>query len=231
MLMQLSAGSNYISQIQWSQKPGDLKFVALTASTLQFWNPSDSSKKLFRNGTFGSKFPQTRFNSACFDEDGICYSSGANGGIHLWDQKQELQLVIKAHAGECTQVRCHQGILASVGKDDMCSIFTATDGQYEFVRQINLEQYYQASALDILDNKIAIGHDNGTIQTVNVDGTGREVISVAHHDGESWGLQVLEDKGTFITCGDDNKIFEFSIKDKKLVKQGVVWSVEMNNGN
>jgi hypothetical protein len=71
-----------------------------------------------------------------------------------------------------------------------------------------------------LDGKIAIGHDNGTIQTVNVDGTGREVVNVAHHDGESWGLMVLEDKGTFLTCGDDNKIFEFSIKDKKLVKQG-----------
>ena len=139
MLMQLSAGSDSIYQIQWSQKPGDLKFVAVTSRSLQFWNPADSSKKLFRNGTFGAKFQQTKFNSASFDEDGICYSSGANGGIHLWDQKQELQLVIKAHAGECTQVRCHQGTLVSVGKDDMCSIFTAADGAYEFVRQINLE--------------------------------------------------------------------------------------------
>ena len=33
-----------------------------------------------------------------------------------------------------------------------------------------------------------------------------------------------------MTCGDDNKIFEFSIKDKKLVKQGKVWTQEMNKG-
>jgi hypothetical protein len=56
MLLTLSAGSDAIYNIQWSKKPNDLKFVAVTSRSLQFWNPADASKKLFKNGTFGSKF-------------------------------------------------------------------------------------------------------------------------------------------------------------------------------
>ena len=100
----------------------------------------------------------------------------------------------------------------------MCSIFTASDGSYEFVRQINLEQYYQASALDVMDGKILIGHDNGIIQTVNVDGSGKQIVNASHHDGETWGLCVVESKGTFLTCGDDNTIYEVSTKDKKMIR-------------
>jgi len=53
----LSAGSDAIHNIQWSKKSGDLKFVAVTSRSLQFWNPADQTKKLFKNGTFGAKFP------------------------------------------------------------------------------------------------------------------------------------------------------------------------------
>lgn len=106
MLLTLSAGTDSIFNIQWSKKPNDLKFVAVTTRSIQFWNPADASKKLFKNGTFGQKYTQTKFNCASFDEDGICYSGGANGGIHVWDQKQDLGLVLKAHAGEVTAVAC-----------------------------------------------------------------------------------------------------------------------------
>jgi microtubule-associated protein-like 1/2 len=85
MLLSLSAGTDTIFTIQWSKKPNDLKFVAVTTRALQFWNPADASKKLYKNGTFGSKFTQTKFNCATFDEHGICYSGGATGGVHVWD--------------------------------------------------------------------------------------------------------------------------------------------------
>jgi len=227
MLLTLSAGSDTISMIQWSKKPNDLKFVALSTRSLQFWNPADASKKLFKNGTFGSKFTQTKFNSACFDENGICYSAGANGGVHVWDQKQELGLVLKAHAGECTAVACNQGTLVSTGKDDMLSVFTSNEGEFQFVRQIALNNFNFASSLDVFNGKVLVGHDNGRIQTVNVDGSSRELVNVSHCDGESWGLEVLEENGTFLTCGDDNQIFEFSIKDKKMIKQGKIWSMDL----
>jgi WD40 repeat protein len=84
--------------------------------------------------------------------------------------------------------------------------------------------------MDLLGGKILVGHDNGIIQTVNVDGTDRQRVHHSHHNGESWGLEVIEDKGTYLTCGDDNTIYEFSIKDKQLVREGKVWTYEMYGG-
>jgi hypothetical protein len=51
-----------------------------------------------------------------------------------------------------------------------------------------------------------------------VDGSDKQMVNVSHCDGEAWGLQIIEDKGTFLTCGDDNQIMEYSIKEKKVVK-------------
>ena len=74
MILQVSAGSDAIGDIQWSKKDNDLRFIAVTTRSLQFWNPADASKKLFRNGAFGPKFTQTKFLCATFDEEGICYA-------------------------------------------------------------------------------------------------------------------------------------------------------------
>ena len=60
-----------------------------------------------------------------------------------------------------------------------------------------------------------------------MDGTSRQVVNASHYDGESWGLQVIPHKGTFLTCGDDNTIYEFSIAEKKMVKQGKIWTAEL----
>lgn len=139
-------------------------------------------------------------------------------------------MVLKAHAGEVTAVACSQGTLVSTGKDDMLSVFTCEAGEYQFVRQIPLDVYYHASSLDILDGRILVGHDNGRIQVVNTDGTDKKLVNVSHFDGEAWGLEVLQEKGTFLTCGDDNTIYEFSIKDKQMIKQGKVWSYDLYGG-
>ena len=61
----------------------------------------------------------------------------------------------------------------------MLSVFSCDQGEYQFLRQIALEQFHFASALDILDGKILVGHENGKIQTVNVDGTKKNVCLIS----------------------------------------------------
>lgn len=61
-----------------------------------------------------------------------------------------------------------------------------------------------ASSIDVLDNKILVGHDNGRIVTVNLDGTDQTLVNTSHCDGESWGLEIIQESGTFLTSGDDN---------------------------
>lgn len=58
----------------------------------------------------------------------------------------------------------------------------------------------------------------------------KKLINASHCDGEAWGLEVIQDKGTYLTCGDDNLIYEYSIKDKKMIKQGKIWSFDMMGG-
>ena len=74
--------------------------------------------------------------------------------------KEEGMAVMKRYV---TAVVCAQGKLISTGKDDMLSIFSADQGEYQFLRQIALEQFHFASSIDFLDGKILIGHDNGKI--------------------------------------------------------------------
>lgn len=56
----ISCGQDAVHLIRWSKKPGDLRFCVLTTRGLQFWNPADASKKLFKNGLFG-KEKMTKF--------------------------------------------------------------------------------------------------------------------------------------------------------------------------
>ena len=134
--------------------------------------------------------------------------------------------MLKAHSAECTGITASAGTMVSTGKDDMLSVFSYDQGEYQFLRQIALEQFSSASALDILDGKILVGHDNGKIQTVNVDGSNKQLVMASHFDGEVWGLETLEDQGTFLTCGDDNMIYEYSVKDKELKRQAKIWTAE-----
>lgn len=121
-------------------------------------------------------------------------------------------------------------MLVSTGKDDMLSVFTCNTGEYTFVRQVALDTFHFASSIDVLDGRVVVGHDNGRIQVLNADGTDRVLVGVSHCDGEAWGLEILPEKGTFLTCGDDNQILEVNIKDKKVVKEGKVWSHDLMGG-
>lgn len=225
-IVTISAGTDPIGDIKWSRKPNDLRFAAVTTRSLQFWNPADSSKKLFKNGAFGPNFTQTKFTSASFDEEGICYSGGANGAIHCWDQRGELGLVLKAHAGECTAVICKQKTLVSSGKDFKICVHTSDKGTFEFVKQISMDTMYHASSIDFMDGKILVGHDNGRIATVMLDTEEQKIEGISHHDGEVWGLETFPEKGTFMTSGDDNTFMEISVKDKKVLRTGHVWLPE-----
>jgi len=109
----ISAGNDSISLIRWSKRPNDLRFSALTTRALQFWSPADASKKLFKNGAFGPNFQQTKFQCVEYDDEGVCYSGGANGAVHIWDQKGDLALVLKCHAGEISSLVANQGKLVS----------------------------------------------------------------------------------------------------------------------
>ena len=135
LLLQTSAGTDPFYDIQWSKKENDLRFSAVTARAMQLWHPADATKKLFKNiwNTSHSQ-AQTKFLCTAWDEEGICYSGGADGNIYCWDERDPLGLVLKAHFGECTAITSSENWLVSGGKDCMITVHSNNKGQFEFIR-------------------------------------------------------------------------------------------------
>ena len=50
----------------------------------------------------------------------------------------------------------------------------------------------------------------------------------SHSDGEAWGLAVA-DKDTFVTSGDDNKIYVWDLKNRKSTALAEIWNEEKNS--
>jgi WD40 repeat protein len=93
-----------------------------------------------------------------------------------------------------------------------------------------LQTFHHASSIDFLDNKILVGHDNGRICTFDVTGENYKLHSVTHHDGECWGLEILPETNTFLTCGDDNEFHEYSLRTKSWLRAGKIWTRDINEG-
>jgi len=142
----------------------------------------------------------------------------------------DLGLILKAHTAECTSIAAVENVMVSAGKDDMLTVFSYNQGEYEFLRQISCDQNSFASTLDLDAGRILIGHANGLVQCMNLEGNDRQIIMASHADGEVWGLAIIPNSDRYVTCGDDNRIFEFSIKEKKMVRMGKIFTQEMNDG-
>jgi len=81
-----------------------------------------------------------------------------------------------------------------------------------------------ARSLDMIDGRILIGLNNGTIREhLLTSNLGQDLIQ-SHHDGEVWGLSVVDEVETykFITSGDDDKLLLYDIKLRKVIGQGKV---------
>ena len=52
----------------------------------------------------------------------------------------DLGLILKAHTAECTAIAAVENVMVSAGKDDMLTVFSYNQGEYEFLRQISCDQ-------------------------------------------------------------------------------------------
>lgn len=165
-LLCIEGSKDKIIHVAWSRKPDDLRFVTVGLKELKFWNPADATKRLFSKGTFGTKAAQTTFSCAAFDEEGTCYTGGANGLIHTWDAQGQLDKVIKAHSSEITALTYEQGKLISGGRDNKVVIYGVRGGEIILEKTIEMEGQHPKS-VDYFNGKILVGLRNGSIFEVD----------------------------------------------------------------
>lgn len=128
---------------------------------------------------------------------------------------------MKAHSAEVTAIVHEQGKLISGGKDNKLVIYSAKGGEYTFEKVIDFETSYPRS-LDYFNGKILAGLRSGSIYEVNEATEERKLVLASHHEGESWGLEVIPEDKTIMTIGDDNKIMVFDYENKKFVRKGTI---------
>lgn len=221
-LLHLEGGKESIIHVAWSKKADDLRFATVGLKELKFWNPADATKRLYTKGTFGTKGKITSFTSATFDAEGTCYSAGANGMIYTWDSQGQLDKILKAHSSEITAIVHENEKLISGGKDGKIVIYSTKGGEYTLEKTINLEGGSYPKSIDYLNGKILIGLRNGSIVEINEETEEKKHLLSSHHEGESWGLEIIPEDKTIITTGDDNKIMTFDYANRRFVRQGVI---------
>ncbi len=114
----------------------------------------------------------------------------------------------------------HEGTkLVSGGKDSKVMIFNGTDYTQEKV--IDVESSYPR-AIDFMDGKILIGMRNASIFEIDLATEEKTRLMAGHHDGETWGLEVVKENHSLFTIGDDNKVLQFDYEARQFVNQGTI---------
>ena len=84
-----------------------------------------------------------------------------------------------------------------------------------------------ARAMDLWKDTLAIGLKNGNIETLQIKAKAiPEVIMKTHHDGEVWGLTVVDHddgKVRIITTADDGSILAYNASTHEILAKGKVF--------
>jgi WD40 repeat protein len=69
---------------------------------------------------------------------------------------------------------------------------------------------------------LLVGLRNGHIVECDINKNAKETIMHSHHDGEVWGLCLIEEQNKFVTSCDDNKLLMYDMVTHKCVQRGQV---------
>jgi ribosomal protein L31 len=128
--------------------------------------------------------------------------------------------VLKAHSSEITALIHEQGKLISGGRDNLIIIHSTKGTEYTLEKTIELEisNGTHPKSLDYYNGKILVGLRNGSIIEIDEATEEKKVLLASHHEGESWGLEVVPEDRMFLTIGDDNKVMAFDYANRGFLR-------------
>jgi microtubule-associated protein-like 1/2 len=208
-------GPDQIYHVAWSQKEGDCCVAAAGRKHISFWDMDNDFKK--KKGIHGGNGNPTSHCCVTWDNKGLCYTGGANSHIYCWDGRN-LKSTYDVHGrGFVCAIRYCDGKIISGAKD--CKIVISDPSEGKCLKEIDVGCLVRS--VDMKDDGcILAGLRDGTILEISKAGDKCEIMK-SHCDGEAWGLGIVDDD-CFVTSGDDNQLFTWSIKDRKAICCGEI---------
>lgn len=113
------------------------------------------------------------------------------------------------------------GKLISGGKDSKILIFSTKGGECKLEKSIDVCES-SARGIDYMNGRILVGLRSGTIYEINESTEEKKMLMASHHEGESWGIELVPEASALFTIGDDNKILEFNFEKKQFIRKGTL---------
>ena len=201
-----SFGSSDAFDVNWSQQPGSQIFAVCGAKQIKFYDLAAKTGKL------GTGHGGQTFSCVTFDDKGVCYAGGIDGEIYIFN----------GNAMTSKKPMC-KGLIHSINWVNGKLLCGCADRSL-YVNDTKIGLPSIPRAIDANGDKILVGCRDGTILLVTGGKVEKEYMK-SHHDGEIWGLEVLEN-GDVLTSGDDNKVMVWSSKEKKNKAVGVITDKE-----
>jgi len=81
-------------------------------------------------------------------------------------------------------------------------------------------------SIDLFNGNLLVGLRNGSIcefkKVLEEEKPVENNIMQSHHEGEVWGLALVDDGKKVLTCADDNKFLLFNTETRKMERAGKV---------
>lgn len=215
---QQKTGNYRIYHCAWSKKSGDAIVAVAGVKTFALYDFGDDFKR--KKGIYGDAGKPTSHCCTTWDEDGLCYTGGANSHIYIWEGRN-LKSNYDVHGkGFVCAIRYCEGKIVSGAKDGKVVISCPKEQKAE--REIDVNCLVRS--VDMHNGNIIAGLRNGTIVEINSSDKITEVMK-SHSDGEAWGLDIADDDN-FVTTGDDNQTISWSIKERKSTGHAQICDVD-----
>ena len=234
LTLKMKAGCHRVFHIEWSKKPGDMRFVTVGVHYVKFWYPKDKAST--GRGLFKEKAKLTTYSSADFDEKGISYLGGMNGLLYVFGANSVLIDTHPVGTGPIhtlkyidrvlitgsmdKQVRVHsvniRCELVKLNKDDEKPVEVYSS---ELTELLSFDCKAIPRSIDKLGENYLIGANDGSIKEYTKSG-GMTVFMEGHCKGEVWGLDIYGSK--MHTVGDDNRLLVWNFERRRLTSRAIL---------
>lgn len=187
--------------LAWSKSKDDYTICVVGPKLIKFFkgiNGGEGKRGITGGDTFN-------FSSVTSSTSGAFFAGESTGKICEF-QDNTLTNKVQIHKGDIDALNFIDGKILSCGHDRKLIIL----GE-DLVVQKSMEFEASIKAADMVGDKLVVGLKNATIHVIA--GGSKQTVMKGHHDGETWGLDVIGDD--IVTSGDDNKVMIWNIPSHK----------------